>query len=254
MVFDFYLFSGATVLAIAASLVGIFVIQRRMALVTDAMSHVALPGLALGILYRFNPFIGAFVALGIAVAIVFYLETRTRLAVETIVGILFTAALAFGILLTPEEHLIESLFGDIQNFTRPDFWLLFVGSTCVLVLVLALWRGLARTFFSKDVAFSERVSVRFFEGAYLFLLVLLVALGVKVVGSLLMGALIVLPAASAKNIARSLRSFALVAVLAGVVAVAGGLLLASVLRIPSGPAIILVSTVLFGASLAFVRR
>lgn len=251
MISPLHLYFAAGMLAISASLVGIFVILRRMALVTDALSHVALPGLALGLIYHFNPFWGALLALVLAALLVLFIQKRTLFASETVVGILFTAALALGTLMTPDEHLVEALFGDIEQFSQPDFWLLVFGGFLALVIVFLFWRGFTRTMFSEDIAVSEGVPVRFFEVVWWGVLVLLVAIGIKIVGSLLMGALIILPAASARNIAKSLRPMALFSVLIGVTSAIGGLAIANYFDTPPGPTVILLSLALFLVS--FVR-
>src|SRR5207244_11141816 len=104
----------------AAGYVGSLMVLKRMALVGDSLSHVALPGLALGILLNFNPFLGAFGFLFAAAILTWYIEKTTRLFPESIVGVLFVTALAVGILITPEVDLLEALFVDITTVTLVD--------------------------------------------------------------------------------------------------------------------------------------
>src|SRR5438105_1865220 len=99
----------------AAGYLGSLMVTRRMALVGDALSHVALPGLALGMLFNFDPFVGAFLAVFAAMIATWYIERLTKLSVESIVGVLFVLALSVGILLTPQVDLLEALFGDISQ-------------------------------------------------------------------------------------------------------------------------------------------
>src|SRR3989344_4429676 len=123
------------IIGIGAGYVGSFMILRRMALVGDALSHVALPGIALALIFHFNPFVGAFTALFIAVVGIWILERKTSLPSETLVGIFFTTALALGILLTPEPELLEALFGNINNVARLD---LYITLPIVLLVMIAL--------------------------------------------------------------------------------------------------------------------
>lgn len=239
--------------AVAASLLGVFVILRRMALVSDALSHVALPGLGLALLWHRDPFIGALVFLLVAVWIVYVLEHRTRLAAESIVGVLFTTALALGALVTPSESLLEGLFGDIGKVHPSDAWVALGGSALVVLTLLALFRPIARTTLAPDLARSEGVPVRLAEGAYLVLLALTVAIGIKVIGTLLMGALIILPAATAKNLSGDLRSMVGVSVSVGVLATAAGLALAALRHWPPGPPVVLTSAFIFLVTLARAR-
>src|SRR3989344_8301409 len=102
-------------ISLGAGYVGSFMVLRRMSLVGDALSHVALPGIAVSILLNINPFFGAFAALFLAIVLIWFLEKRTELPSETLVGIMFTLSLALGLLLTPEPELLEALFGDITK-------------------------------------------------------------------------------------------------------------------------------------------
>src|SRR3989338_4434937 len=106
-------------------------ILRRMSLVGDALSHVALPGIAIALLIGTNPFFGAFVALFLAVIGIWALEQKTELPPETLVGIFFTVSLSLGLLLTPEPELLEALFGDISKIGMFDLLI-----TLILVAVI----------------------------------------------------------------------------------------------------------------------
>lgn len=247
------LFVGATT-AIAASVFGVFVILRRMALTADALTHVALPGLALGILYNFNPFLGGFAALVVGILIVLWIEERTGIAAETAIGLLFTAALAVGSLLIPEESLIEALFGNIRQLSRADFWMLLTGSVAVLISVLFLFRQFGRISFSKEFAAAEGLNAKRYYVLYLFLLAALVAIGIRLVGALLMGALIIFPAAAAKNIAGSLKGMAVVSMAIGAVSAIGGLWLASTWSVLPGPSVVLAALAVYLLTLLVPRR
>jgi len=239
--------------AMAASFFGVFVILRRMALTVDALTHVALPGLALGILYHFNPFIGGFAFLVLGVVMVFWIEKSTTLTAETVIGILFTAGLAVGTLLIPEESLVEALFGDIRHLGQIDFWLILIGSILIFVAAAVFFRQLCRTALSQEFAIAEGIRAKRFYMFYLLSLAFLVALGIKMVGSLLMGSLVILPAATAKNIARSITSMSILSVLVGTLSVLIGLWLAMRFAIPPGPAVVLASAVFFIISIVLPK-
>ena len=105
-------------MATAAGLVGSFAVMRRMTLASDALSHVALPGIALALLLHANPVLGGVAALLIGALVIWGLEHRTRMPTEVIVGVLFSAALAVGSLLTSGEELLEALFGASRSPAR----------------------------------------------------------------------------------------------------------------------------------------
>src|SRR3989338_1864148 len=110
----------AVLIGIGAGYLGSFMVLRRMSLVGDALSHVALPGIALALIWNLNPFFGAFTVLFAATLGIWALERKTELPSETLVGIFFTLSLAVGILLVQDHELLEALFGDISSVTIPD--------------------------------------------------------------------------------------------------------------------------------------
>src|SRR3989344_3560461 len=175
----------------AASLLGTFAILKRMSLVGDALSHVALPGIALAIFLKINPFLGALAFLFLATIGIWLLEYRSRLSVDTIVGIFFTASLAAGALFIDEPELLEALFGDIARVTRADVWISVILSLFLIAVLLAVHRKLALHMVAPELAQSINIQSKQLELIYLLLFALGVALGIKFIGALLMGALII---------------------------------------------------------------
>lgn len=243
----------AVFVAASASLLGSFAILKRMALVGDALSHVALPGMALALLFKFNPFIGAIAFLLVTVVGIWVIEYRSSLSLETIVGVFFTASLAVGALIMPEHDLIEALFGNITELT----WQESVASICLsivlIALLLSIYRKLTLNMVSEDMAQSIGIKNRRLEFIYLLSFALGVALGIRFVGALLMGSLVIIPAASAKNISKSLHSFMSGSVVFGVVAAALGIYISQAWSLPPGPIFILISTIIFLTTL-FIRQ
>lgn len=239
----------SVVVAIAASFLGVFIILRRLALVSDVLSHVALPGIALAMLAGVNPFFGAFVALGAVTIAIFFLERRFALSIDAIVGIAFTVALAVGMILIPDEHAAEALFGDISSIERADALFGAVLGGFLIILTFALFKRFAHATFSKELSRDETVADGRAEFIFLIALALAIALGIKVVGTLLMGALMILPVVAAKNIAWSLKSMTAFAVVFGVFEMIGGISLAQAYDMVPGAAIILIGGAVFAFSL-----
>jgi ABC-type Mn2+/Zn2+ transport system permease subunit len=246
--------SVGLVVALASSLFGVLVILRRVALVSDALSHVALPGLAIALWLGFSPFFGAFSLLLLAVFFVHTVQKKFEFGTETLVGILFTVGLAVGILLTPNESLLEALFGDISTISRFDSVMAIAGGIAVFAGTLFYWKSFLKTLISPELALGEQINIKKLDLLFLFLLALCVAVGIKTIGALLMGALIMLPAATAKNITRNLRQMALASIVIGVSTILGGLWLSSHLHWPPGPVVVILGSVLFGASLLIPLR
>lgn len=254
MDFSFYQpFLIALAIGISSGLIGAFVILKRMALVGDALSHVALPGIALALFYRIDPLVGVLAFVSLAAFLVWRLEEKTNLSPEALVGIIFTVSLAIGILTIPDTEVLEALFGAFPLLT-PFQLTLFLGTAFFLILLTF--------FFTKRFLFSvisPELSRMYNKGrAYdlLFFLIFTttVALGIKLVGTLLMGALTIIPASAAKNISQSMKGYLLIAAGLGGFETLAGIFIARNFNILPGPTIILLGGMLFLLSLACVRK
>jgi len=243
----------AVLVGIASGSVGPFILLRRMALVGDALSHVALPGIALALLYGADPFFGVVIFLALAAFLIYWLEGSSRIPPDAIVGLLFTASLAIGILIIPNEDIIESLFGAFPVLSV-SFLIVILTSAAVLSLLCFV---LARRFLfrvaSPDLATIHGVD-RKYDLALLLAFAMIVGLGIKLVGTLLMGALTIIPAAVAKNISRSMRGFVVLSALLGGVISVGGMWMADSFRLLPGPSIVLFGVGLFLLSLVAGSR
>jgi len=228
-------------------------VLRRMSLVGDALSHVALPGIAFAILFNVNPFLGAFTALFLAIIGIWFLERKTDLPSETLVGIFFTVSLAIGLLLTPEPELLEALFGNIATINTLDMLMSVILVSVLIILIHKLKNSLTLGIISKELAMASRIPIDKINFIFLLLVALVVALGLKVAGTLLMGSLVIIPAAAAKNISVNLRQYTGLSVLFSVLSAAGGLVISSYLDILAGPTIVLTAGLIFLSTL-FAKR
>jgi len=233
---------------------GSFMVLKRMSLVGDALSHVALPGMAIALILNLNPMLGAFVALTFAVVGVWYLGEKSDVYPEALVGVFFTASLAIGILITPEPELLEALFGNFEKINIFDGIIITVSSILIFTLVSQISKKLLLGIVSEDLAKAEGIKMKRINLIYLFLVGLVVALGVKFVGTLLMGALVVVPAVAAKNISKSIKSYQILGSLLGVISVVFGLLISNYFHFSSGPIIVLVSIFIFLLSYIFKKE
>jgi ABC-type Mn2+/Zn2+ transport system permease subunit len=240
----------AVFVAAAASLVGSFAILKRMALVGDAMSHVALPGIAIALLLNLNPFLGAIVFLIAAIIGIWFIQYRSNLSIETTVGVFFTASLALGALIAPEHELLEALLGNITDLSWQESLVSIILSIILIVVILRLKKKLALNMVSSEMAHSIGIKNKRLEFIYLMIFALVVSLGIRFVGALLMGSLVIIPAASAKNIAKSLNSFMGLSVIFGVLAAIIGIYFSSIYDFASGPIFIIISVIIFIISLA----
>jgi ABC-type Mn2+/Zn2+ transport system permease subunit len=223
-------------------------VLRKMALVGDALSHVALPGLALGILFNFNPFFGAFAFLfGSAIAI-WQLGRTTKLSFETLVGATFTLSLAVGILIIPEPELLEALFGDITTVGLLDAAIAVIVSILAIFLTNFVYNKIVLGMISEELATSTGVNVPINDLLYLLLVSLVVAIGIKITGTLLVGFLVVVPAAAAKTISPNLLRYSVLSSAFGAISASSGILLSSYFNQHPGPFVVLSGITIFIAA------
>lgn len=238
---------------VAAGYLGSLMIIRRMALVGDALSHVALPGLALGILFGFDPFVGAFLAVFAAMIATWYLERLTKLSVESIVGVLFVLALGVGILMTPQVDLLEALSGNISQVDLSETILTVLVSIGVVLVAKSIYDRLVLSLLSGDLATSMGIKVEQVNFVYLLLVAAVVAIGIKVTGTLLVGALVIVPAAAAKTVSGSLSRYAILSTIFGVIGVLSGILLSVYTGEAPEPMIVVSGAVIFLLGVLFKR-
>jgi len=245
--------------ALAAGLVGSFALMKRMSLAGDVVSHIALPGLGLALLLKINPLVGAAVALFLGTILIWHLQKRATMTTDVAIGVIFTAALAIGTVLTPSEDLIEALFGGFQGLTFGWFIIGLSAVAVVVAFVLTFRHKLILTLFSPDLASATGVNVARLNLYFLLVFSLTVLLGLRFLGALLVGALIIVPAAIGRQLTHTLTAFLLTSSIASVLSVALGFTLSRfyphfmvgrvAFNLALGPAIIAVATVLFLLSL-----
>jgi ABC-type Mn2+/Zn2+ transport system permease subunit len=242
----FSLIVGATV-GFSAGYLGSIMVLKKMALVGDALSHVALPGLALGVLFGFNPLIGGFAFLFVSAVLIWHLGRVTKLSFETLVGATFTLALAIGILLFGDnlDALEEALFGDITTVGVTEAVAAVVISLVVIFLTRVIYRKIVLGLISEELATSKGISVARTNLLYLLLVSLTVAVGIQITGTLLVGFLVVTPAAAAKTISANMSKYLTLSSIFGAVSAVSGILLSSYFGILPGPLVVISGIAIF---------
>src|SRR5512146_1964532 len=241
-------------MAVAAGLVGAFALMRRMTLAGDALSHVALPGIGVAILIGINPLAGALVALLCGAVLIWALERRTRVATEAIIGVVFSAALAVGALLATGEQLIDALSAAPRTLSTWELVAGLTGAAAVIAFMLAARDRLVLLFLSSDVARTAGIDVQRLGLLYLLAFALTVALGLRFLGALLMGSLIIIPAATARQVARNLDQMLGWSVGLAVFATVVGAWIAESTGHETGPLIVIVAAGCFVVVTAVRRR
>ena len=237
----------------AAGYLGSLMVTKRMALVGDALGHAALPGMGLALLFGFDVSLGAFLFLLLGVLLIWLFGLKTSLPMEAAVGVVFVTSLAIGFLIIPQPDLLEALIGDISRISLEMALISIFFSIIAFLVVKKVYPGLILANISEDLAEIQGVKISQYNLIYLLSIAVIVALGIKAVGSLLVGALVIIPAATAKNVSQNLKTFSLGSTLLGMMSCLIGILLFRLTSFPVGPLIILTNTFFFLISFFFKK-
>lgn len=247
---------AALLVAVAAGLVGSFALLKRMSLASDVVSHLALPGIGIALVFRLDPLLGAASTLLVGTLLVWGIEKKTGLATEAAIGVVFAASLALGALITPKADLEEALFGQIKPLTFLDFAIATSASLAIVATVFARKQQLILALFSRDLAAASNVKLQRLDLEFLLLFSLTILVSLKFLGALLAGALLMIPAATGRRLAAGINSLLAWSVLASAFSVIAGLLISSFAfsGLNAGPIVVLVAAFLFAlVSLLFLR-
>ncbi len=239
-------------LALVAGPLGCIVVWRRMAYFGDTLAHAALLGVALAVSANMLPISGVMVIGLVLAGLLFWLEKRRELSTDTLLGILSHTALALGLIVlayvqrsSPGIDLMAYLFGDILAITRNELMWMYVSIAMILLTLWRTWGGLLSLCVHEDLARTDGVPVAQLQFGFMFLLALLVAVAINVVGILLVTALLIMPAASARLFSHTPLQMLLLSVVFAVLAVTLGLGASLQWDMPTGPAIVMLASLLF---------
>lgn len=243
---------GAGLLAAAAGPIGCFILWRRLAYVGESVAHMGLLGAAIGLLMGVHVLIGTAV-LAVAAALVMARASDRSIPAGTFVGIVGHMGLALGFVVlalmeTVRADLLGYLFGDVLALSPSDLYAIAGVSLGVLGATALLWRPLLMAAAGGPIAAAEGHNSKLAETAFLVLIALLVAFGLKVVGALLIVALLIIPPAAARPLTRTPEVMAILAAVIGALTAPLGLAAAYAADAPAGPCIVLAAGVLFAAT------
>lgn len=250
---------GGLLIATTCSIMSFFIIVRRLAFAGMGISHAAFGGVAIGIAAGVNPIVTAGVfCVGIAGGIGWF-SRKGRLHEDTIIGILFSAAMALGVVLIAaakayNQDLLSYLFGSILAISWTDVLILAILSALAIGFLLMYFRELLFFSFDEETATASGIPVRTVYYGLLVTIALTIVVSIKLVGIILISALIVIPGATGLQLSRNYRRVVLFSLLSSVLSVIVGLQLSFSLNVASGATIVLVMFGLFLLSVAFSPR
>lgn len=244
-------------LSLATGLLGSFVIWRRMAYFGDATAHAAILGVALALALDLPIGLGT-LAVALAMAGTVSALAARGWGADAVLGVLAHAALAFGLVAISflpgvRSDLSGWLFGDILAVGWGDLAFIWGGAVLVAGLILWRWQGLLTATLNEDLAFASGINPRREQLVLTLALALVVAVALKLVGALLISAMLVIPAAAARGLARTPEAMAALAVAIGALGSVTGLGMSMQLDTPAGPSIVAAAAVIFALAAGLGR-
>jgi zinc transport system permease protein len=258
--FILYALAAGIALAFVVGPLGSVVVWRRMAYFGDTLAHAALLGVAVAVAADQLPMVGVSI-IGILIAVMlFWLEKQRDLSTDTLLGILSHSALALGLIVLSliqsqgfNINLMSYLFGDLLAVDQSDLVLMY-GSVVVILLIFSqILSPLISMSVNEELARVDGIAVEKIRFIFMILLALVIAVALKVVGILLITALLIIPAATARLFSKSPRQMVLMSVLMAIIAVVLGLYSSLNWDIPTGPSIVVSASLLFLVSRLFSR-
>ena len=241
-------------IAIIAGPLGCLVIWRRLSYFGDTLSHSALLGVTLAYAFSTNITLSVFIISSVVAILLINLQKRTKLAGDSLLGLLAHSTLAIGLVLigflsSIRFDLMGLLFGDILAVTTDDIALVWIGGIIILGILYFIWKSLFSATVNYDLAAAEGMKPEISNLIFTLLLAGVIALSIKMIGALLITGLLLIPAAIARNLSNSPKQMIIIAILAGIASVVLGLFTSLELNTSSGPSIVVVSLALFILSL-----
>ncbi len=243
------IFAGLGIALIAGPL-GSFVVWRKMAYFGDTLAHASLMGIAFGFLLDVNLYLALTVCC-IALAIILVsLQKQQLVATDTLLGILAHSSLSLGLVTVSvldnvRIDLMSYLFGDLLAVTPEDLIYIYVGVAVISALMLFFWRSLLSTTVNEDLAAVEGHNVDLMRLILMLMVGLVIAIGMKFVGALIMTSLLIIPAATARRFASTPEQMAILASCIGAIAVLLGLSMSWHYDTPAGPSVVISATAMF---------
>lgn len=247
------------VLACIAPVIGMFLVTRHYSYLADTLSHVSLLGVALGVLLHIEPLIGAVVTAVVAAFGIEWLRDRQKVWSEAVLSLFMSGSLAIAVVILSASHglnvnLLSILFGSITTVTTTDVFII-VGVGAVGALIIALiHRQLFILTYAEQLAIAEGLPVTWLNRLFVVLAAVTVALSLRTVGVLLVGALMVIPVLTALNVGKGFYTTLWVGVVVSIISVVIGLFLSFYIGLATGGTIVLVALAQFILTLPLRAR
>lgn len=247
------------IVAVIAPLIGNFLLIRRFSMVADTLSHIALAGVAIGLLTHTQPILVTTILTTVIAILIEKIRSNQKIAGETVLAMFLPGGLAVSIILISlangfNSNLFSYLFGSISTVTSAEIWPMLILGLVTISTVVLLYKKLLFSSFDEEGARLSGINVKLISYILMTLTAITVSLAMRVVGILLIGALMVIPSVTAMQVARSFKQSFAYSILFAVLAVLIGLFGAFYLDLPAGAATVLVSLIIFGGVAIVVKK
>ncbi|MGB2079061.1 MAG: zinc ABC transporter permease subunit ZnuB [Vibrio sp.] len=237
-------------IALIAGPLGSFIVWRKMAYFGDTLAHASLLGLALGFLLDINLYLALILCCMVLALVLTQLQKQQVVATDTLLGILAHSSLSLGLVAVSfldnvRIDLMSYLFGDLLSVNQTDLIYIYSGVILVLGLICFFWRSLLASSISEELAHVDGISADKMRLLIMLLVGLVIAVGMKFVGALIITSLLIIPAATARRFAKTPEQMAVLASLLGMLAVLGGISLSWFYDTPTGPSVVVSAALLF---------
>ncbi|UTT84227.1 zinc ABC transporter permease subunit ZnuB [Vibrio pelagius] len=237
-------------IALIAGPLGSFVVWRKMAYFGDTLAHASLMGLALGFLLEINLYLALLICCLMLALLLVTLQKQKLVATDTLLGILAHSALSLGLVAVSfldnvRVDLMSYLFGDLLAVSPTDLVFIYSGAAAVALVLAIFWRPLLSTTVNEDLAAVEGINIDLMRLVLMLMVGIVIAVGMKFVGALIMTSLLIIPAATARKFAQTPEQMAFIASGIGSLAVLGGLSLSWFYDTPAGPSVVITATAMF---------
>lgn len=246
-------------IALVSGPLGAFAVWRRMSYFGDTLAHSALIGVALGLFLDINITLAIIFCCGLIAVSLVLLERFNRLSVDTLLGVLSHGSLALGLVCVSlysdtRVNLFGYLFGDFLTVSLNEVMIIYLVSAIILLPLVVFWRKFLMVAVDEDLAYVEGLNVTALKLGLMLMIASMIALAMKVVGVMLITALLIIPAATSRRFVSSPEAMAILASLIGMLSVSVGLTLSLFWDIPAGPAVVLAALVMFLVTMAIPNK
>ncbi|CAL1329508.1 zinc ABC transporter permease subunit ZnuB [Candidatus Providencia siddallii] len=237
-------------LSIIIGPLGSFIIWNRMSYFGDTIAHSSILGIAFGLLLNINPFYTTIVVLLILTFILVFIEKQSKFNIDTFLGIIAHSSLSFGLVIISfikniRIDFMSCLFGDLLSINYNDILIISIMVFIISMLIFINWNKLLSITTNYELAFVEKINIKKIRLLLLLMIAITIGITMKFIGILIINSLLIIPAAIARFFSKTPEEMAIISIIISIISITTGLFFSTYYDTPTGPSIVLCSTILF---------